>query len=301
MTTGRNGVLFVLSMYFFIVCFVSKESQYIAHDSLELYRHDPTHIMINLPCKSTNFAVVTTVNTFVSPLHQFDMLNHKDRKNGLKSKCHFQSKSNHSIYSVIFVMALLKCGDVHPDPGPISKGQKRKPKNPCVSCGRGVISSSRAISCDGCERWTHVRCSSNSVSEMMYDRLVTESADFSYVCNSCLLRSMPFNNCDNDTGKAEGSSNGAADSLLADNHFFDQFHKKGLHCIHVNARSLTSKLSELKILAIKAKASIIAVTETWLDDSVNDNEISVPGYAIVRKDHNRNGGGGGFAFTSNQI
>ena len=45
------------------------------------------------------------------------------------------------------------------------------------------------------------------------------------------------------------------------------------------------------ILAMKTNASIIAVSETWLDDSMTNTEINVPGYNIVRKDGDQYGGG----------
>ena len=51
------------------------------------------------------------------------------------------------------------------------------------------------------------------------------------------------------------------------------------------------KMSELRIISSKTKARIINVTETWLDDSITNNEIHIPNFSVIRKDHNRNGGG----------
>lgn len=48
-----------------------------------------------------------------------------------------------------------------------------------------------------------------------------------------------------------------------------------MHFIHINSRSLISKLEEFKILALKIKAAAICVIETWLDDSVGDSEIEI--------------------------
>ncbi|KAJ8018258.1 LINE-1 reverse transcriptase-like [Holothuria leucospilota] len=72
---------------------------------------------------------------------------------------------------------------------------------------------------------------------------------------------------------------------------FECFNQKGLHFIHLNVRSLIPKLSELKLLAVRTKATIIALSETWLDDSVTNAEISIEGYSVLRRDRNRNGGG----------
>ena len=67
--------------------------------------------------------------------------------------------------------------------------------------------------------------------------------------------------------------------------------KRGLYFVHLNARSILSKMEELDILALSTNAAIIAVTETWLDNAIGDNEVCIPGYSIQRKDRNREGGG----------
>lgn len=73
-----------------------------------------------------------------------------------------------------------------------------------------------------------------------------------------------------------------------ENDMFDCFHRRGLHFIHVNAWSLLPKLEELKLLASNTWAAIVAVTETWLDGSIEDNDIEQTGYSIHRI--HRNGG-----------
>lgn len=57
-----------------------------------------------------------------------------------------------------------------------------------------------------------------------------------------------------------------------------------MHFIHLNARSLLPKISELRYLANKTTAAITSVTETWLDSSVTNSEIKIEGYNIVRRD-----------------
>jgi exonuclease III len=76
-----------------------------------------------------------------------------------------------------------------------------------------------------------------------------------------------------------------------DNDIFNCLSKKGFHCIHINARSLPPKMSELKVIASKTKVSIIAISESWLDDSVTNCEIDIPGFSVIRNDRNREGGG----------
>jgi hypothetical protein len=40
-----------------------------------------------------------------------------------------------------------------------------------------------------------------------------------------------------------------------------------------------------------SKAAILAVTETWLDSSIGDGEVTIENYSIVRFDRTRHGGG----------
>ena len=67
--------------------------------------------------------------------------------------------------------------------------------------------------------------------------------------------------------------------------------RKGLNIMHLNIRSLRNKTTELSLLAQRAKANVIAITETWLDSSITDSEVMIPGYNIVRKDRSTLGGG----------
>ena len=59
----------------------------------------------------------------------------------------------------------------------------------------------------------------------------------------------------------------------------------------MNSRAILNKISELRYIAIRTRAAVISLSETWLYNSVTDNEISVNDYCLVRRDRNRNGGG----------
>ena len=62
---------------------------------------------------------------------------------------------------------------------------------------------------------------------------------------------------------------------VADDCMYEPFSKKGLHFLHLNARSLLSKLSDVRLLVNNSKAAVLAVSETWLDGSVTDAEIEL--------------------------
>ena len=51
------------------------------------------------------------------------------------------------------------------------------------------------------------------------------------------------------------------------------------------------KIDELRHIAKTSKVSVIGITETKLDESVLNNEVSIEGYDILRLDRNRHGGG----------
>ena len=66
--------------------------------------------------------------------------------------------------------------------------------------------------------------------------------------------------------------------------------EKRLTFLHLNARALLPKISELKLIATRSKAAAISITESWLDSSVTNTEIDIEGHNVIRKDRNRNGG-----------
>ena len=55
---------------------------------------------------------------------------------------------------------------------------------------------------------------------------------------------------------------------------------KFLTMIHVNVRSLFWHFDDLTFLASDERPHIIAISETWLDSSVSNNEIYLAGYNV---------------------
>ena len=53
----------------------------------------------------------------------------------------------------------------------------------------------------------------------------------------------------------------------------------GLNFLHLNAQSLYPKLSEITCVVMD-----LTINKTWLNASFADNEISIPGYTLFRKD-----------------
>ena len=58
----------------------------------------------------------------------------------------------------------------------------------------------------------------------------------------------------------------------------------GLEIIYFNARSIVPKLDELRLLCAESSPHVVCIVETWLDDSVFDNELTISNYCLVRLD-----------------
>ena len=79
------------------------------------------------------------------------------------------------------------------------------------------------------------------------------------------------------------------DQVLSTN--WEVFKKRGLHFLHININSLLPKIDELREIAKESCATVIGISESKLDNTVLDSEISIENYDLVRGDRNRHGGG----------
>jgi len=89
----------------------------------------------------------------------------------------------------------------------------------------------------------------------------------------------------NDISLNPGPVNVISDDIWA------PFNNRGMHFLHLNVNSLLNKIDEVRQIVNASNVSIFGLTETKLDSSVYDSEISIDGYTLIRKDRNRHGGG----------
>ena len=82
-----------------------------------------------------------------------------------------------------------------------------------------------------------------------------------------------------------------ANSKWSSKRELENIHKQGLHFIHFNINSLLPKIDELREVVKISNPTVIGITETKLDHSIGDSEISIDGYCAIRRDRNRKGGG----------
>ena len=70
---------------------------------------------------------------------------------------------------------------------------------------------------------------------------------------------------------------------------YDEY--KGLFVCSLNIGSLLKHFDEIKVFLDEYKPHILGLNETRLNDDVEDDDLFIEGYSIVRRDRNRNGGG----------
>ncbi|CAC5409885.1 unnamed protein product [Mytilus coruscus] len=128
--------------------------------------------------------------------------------------------------------------------------------------------------CDQCDLWFHIKCMTITVTS--YN--ILSQSDDEWYCSKCQLPNFSDSFFEDDDQNQYDDNNCEPES-------------KGMHFIHLNARSLLTKIPELQTIAFKTKAAVISVTETWFDETITNTEANIPGYTILRKDRNRCGGG----------
>ena len=199
------------------------------------------------------------------------------------------------------LLILLIAGDIQQNPGPV--------QHPCGWCERAVAENHRAVECDGCESWFHIKCSGMTLE--VYKRL---SGSFEWTCPSCGLPGFtdsffnsitdiadpnPFSNLDTsvDTEYADSNLSMRLDLIPVDastpQRKNPRSKNKPLKCISLNCNSLksTGKVAELQNIIDNIHPDIIFACETKLNQSHATYSIFPKNYTVLRKDRDQNGGG----------
>lgn len=114
------------------------------------------------------------------------------------------------------------------------------------------------------------------------------------MCERCALASVPvaslfednhgIMNCSQSEDLKSNEQQLWTCQSLKDDKQYQCFKKCRLHFIHMNSYSLLPKMDELCLIVICTNAAVISITEVWLDGSVEDLEVEIPGYTIQRND-----------------
>ena len=69
--------------------------------------------------------------------------------------------------------------------------------------------------------------------------------------------------------------------------FWKRFENYWLRFLYSNVNSILPKLDALKTTVGNAKAAVISITESKIDNSVSNDEIGIPCYCVLRYDRKR--------------
>ena len=81
------------------------------------------------------------------------------------------------------LLILTLGGDIHQNPGPV--------RYPCGFCNKAVASNHRAMECDSCQQWFHIKCS--GMSPKMYNimqKLCEQNKECEWICPNCGLPNL---------------------------------------------------------------------------------------------------------------
>ena len=176
--------------------------------------------------------------------------------------------------TALFVILLLfMCGDTGASINP-------GPRTDCSYCDKEIIYNNTCLTCQNCYLKVHLKC----------NHFYKSSNFLCNICTSNLLPS-PLHEINTMTDYNRNATNNNMKSVYEDQNMYEHFKNKGLHFIHVNARSLYNKMSEIRHISGKTNAAVIAITETWFNDSHTDTEVGIIGYNILRRDRQGHAGG----------
>ena len=203
----------------------------------------------------------------------------------------------------------------------------RTPNCPCGFCHKNIPDHCKAIFCNNCNLWVHIKC--NNISNSEYLEFQNEADDVLWFCLQCTKIMFPFGQLDNDEllnlydfdlpsfldsmpsfEITSGLSNlPNLDDYDIDEHLPSQvnsnYHtfqelstlntsENDLSLFHMNVRSLSLHFDELisTLSTLKTNFDIIGLSETWnsFENPVKTN-VEIPGYSYFSyQSHSQNGG-----------
>ena len=96
--------------------------------------------------------------------------------------------------------------------------------------------------------------------------------------------------CDNVSSMSADSMSNANDNVEMSLET-TSVNKSGFRMMTLNTFSLMPHLDELRIFVSEKKPHIIGITDTKIDSSIDNSDIEIDDYVVVRNDRNKYGGG----------
>ena len=178
-------------------------------------------------------------------------------------------------------------GDVAINPGPQTAASNTT-KDKCSICSRTVASNHRAIECDNCLQWCHIRC--GSVTPREYQQMINLE-NLSWLCPKCMLlqQTSDYNQENLEDGDFASVSEQGDDPFFVLN---QQLGDRNLKIAHLNINGLLNKLPEVHNILDQASFDTLGISETHLREDIPDEWININGYSFVRRDRDSGPGGG---------
>ena len=147
----------------------------------------------------------------------------------------------------------------------------------CAECTHKVVKYNNYITCNNCSLDFHINCIDD----------IAEFHNSNNCCKYCFFKighdELPFNEC---------------------KPFINLRCKlqKGLKIVHLNIQSMINKIDHIELLLHDNQIHILCLTETWLDDNIDNSDISINGYNVCRLDRNNGESHGGIVcYVRNDI
>ena len=216
-----------------------------------------------------------------------------------------------------------------------------KEKVKCNICANNIRENGKAVCCDFCDNWVHIRC--NSITSKRYNELSDEDNNESFLCIKCFNEQLPYG-FEDDKTFSQSTTLGLDSSNLDNLNFNISKTEKKLvnmltktifesndpninnsHCryysiddvcsknykdtqylslFHLNIHSLQLHKDDLDVLldSLQFKFDIIAISETKLQKNVNPvHDINLPNYHIPESTPTEASKGGTLLYISDTL
>ena len=221
----------------------------------------------------------------------------------MKHQSNIMTGRIHKTKAVLLYLCILLLAESYapePNPGP------RAPKYPCGLCQKACKWTTPCVCCDSCDKWFHQECLH------MPSAVFNPLNDISWECCSCGMPNFSsgifdttfFDSSSNCSSLSSSSSNTSFGSpnatssptATANRNRTTEQNKRPdipLRILIINCQSIktTRKKGSLENMVTATNANIIIGNESWLDSTINSNEVFPNGFKVFRKDRNKQGGG----------
>ena len=183
----------------------------------------------------------------------------------------------------LFLIMIVQCGDVESNPGPI--------KFPCMTCHQPVASNHRAMGCEECDMWVHIKCC--GVTPAQYAAFQRGESTCPWRCPVCdpVIALADLSSSDSESSNLSDHSELSTSTTDSTQHGLttDTSYKRNVDKIKISVINLNSVFGKGKGAALKAhicdtQADIIIANESNLTEERVDSDFLPPNYQAIRVD-----------------